>query len=93
MSKFKNVPIDTDTEVIFQQEATLGKYKVLYQKWHWDGITAESIIFADEDVTELENSEIEAEVRTSPLVQEASSVTIARDRSGFTFVNFNFTTG
>lgn len=50
MSKFENVPVEEDTKIIFEQEATLGEYEVLYQKWFWDGISAESIIFANEDV-------------------------------------------
>lgn len=92
MGKFNNVPVEQDTKIIFQQEATLGEYEVLYQKWFWDGITAESIIFANEDVAELTDKEIEEEVKTSPLLNEGSSVTLKRPESGFTFVNFNFET-
>ena len=32
MNKFNNVPVEEDTKIIFQQEATLGEYDVLYQK-------------------------------------------------------------
>lgn len=92
MSKFQNIPVEKDTKIIFQQEATLGQYEVFYQKWFWDGITAESIIFANEDVSELDDSEIEAEVRTSPLISQDSKITITRSESGYTFVNFNFET-
>ena len=90
MSKFDNVPVEEDTKILFELEATLGEYKVLYQKWFWDGITAESIIFANEDVINLTDKEIEREVRTSPLLQKASKITLSRSKSGFTFVNFNF---
>ncbi len=92
MSEFKNIPIEKDTVILFQQEAKLGEYKVLYQKWRWDGIIAESIIFKNDDVSELKDCEIEIEVRTSPIVKEGSSLTIKRSQSGFTFVNFNFET-
>ena len=90
-SKFNDVPVEADTIILYSQGATLGPrpYEILYQKWFWDGITAESIIFADDDVSGLDDSEIEAEVRESPLVQADSKVTIARS-PGFTFVNFNF---
>ncbi len=90
MSKFNNVPVEEDTKILFQQEVTLGEYEVLYQKWIWDGITAESIIFADEDIVKLKDNEIEAAVKTSPLLKEDSSITLNRSESGFTFVNFNF---
>ena len=92
MSKFKNVPVEEDTKIIYQQEASLGEYEVLYQKWYWDGISAESIIFANEDVDGLEDKEIEAEVKTSPLLKKNTSITLKRSQSGFTFVNFNFET-
>lgn len=88
--KFAAVPVDKDTKIIFQAEASLGAYSVLYQKWHWDGITAESIIFDSNDVVNLTDIEIENEVRTSPLLKEDSKVTVSRSESGFVFVNFNF---
>ena len=88
--KFKNVPVDADTNILFSTEANLGEYDVLYQKWSWDGIIAESVIFVSEDVAELSDAEIEAEVRTLPLVEEESQMTIKRAESGFTFANFNF---
>jgi len=48
MSKFQNVPVEEDTKILFQAEGTLGEYRVLYQIWVWDGIFAESIIFAEQ---------------------------------------------
>ena len=92
MSKFKNVPVEKDTKIIFQKEATLGEYEVLYQKWYWDGITAESIIFVNDDISGLDDNEIEVEVRASPLLNKDSSITLSRSESGYTFVNFNFET-
>lgn len=90
MSKFKNVPIEEDTKILSQQEVMLGEYEVLYQKWYWDGIRAESIIFSSEDVSTLDDEAIEKEVRSSPLVSSGSSVTLKRTDSGYVFVNFNF---
>ena len=88
-NKFEQVPVEEDTRILFRTVATLGKYDVLYEKWFWDGITAESIIFVSEDVADLKDSEIEDEVKTSPLVNKESPMTLKRDKSGFTFVNFN----
>ena len=89
-NKFEQVPVEDDTRIIFQQEATLGEYDVLYQKWYWDGIIAESIIFANEDIVGITDDEVETEVRMSPLVKADSKITLKRSKSGFTFVNFNF---
>ncbi len=91
-SKFERVPVEENTKIIFQQEAKLGEYDVLYQKWYWDGITAESIIFANKDIVGIADDEVEAEVRTSPLLKANSEITLKRLESGFTFVNFNFET-
>ena len=48
--KFKNVPLDDDTRILFQAIKKLNKYEVLYQLWSWDGMQGESIIFEDNDV-------------------------------------------
>jgi hypothetical protein len=90
--KFNKVPIEDDTAILFQTEAKLGRYDILYQKWFWDGITAESIIFANEDVDDLEEEEIIKEVKASPLLKKDSKITLKRSGTGYTFVNFNFET-
>lgn len=88
--KFKNVPLDEGTNILFQQEAKFAEYDILYQKWVWEGISAESIIFESEDLLNLSDTEIEAKVRRSPLLKSDSQITIKRLDTGFTFVNFNF---
>jgi len=92
MSKFNNVPVEKGTKILFQQEAVLGEYGVLYQKWSWDGVTAESIVFLNEDIAGLGDNEIKAEVKESPLLNKGGNITLERSRGGFTFVNFNFVT-
>lgn len=89
-NKFENVPVEPDTNILLSIEATPSDYDVLYQQWIWDSIKAESIIFYNDDIEDLEEDEILNEVRTSPLVNEGSGTTIKRSDSGFTFVNFNF---
>ena len=91
-NKFKSVPIDEDTKITFQLEAKLGDIDVLYQKWNWEGISAESLIFCNDDISKLSEEEIEKEVRSSPLVASESKMTIKKSEFGFTFVNFNFKT-
>ena len=91
MTKFENVPVEDDVTILFHSEAMLGDFEILYQKWHWQSIKAESIIFANEDVQDMDDGEIEKLVRTSPMVKEDSVITVKRV-SGFCFVNFNFDT-
>lgn len=88
--KFDTVPVEKDTRILASLTATLGEYEILYQKWFWDGITAESFIFLSEDVEQMSDKDLETEVRTSPAIKSDSKITIARSDSGFTFVNFNF---
>lgn len=91
--KFDAVPVDDNTKILAQLETNLGDYCVLYQKWFWDGITAESIIFDSQDVANLTDEEILAEVKQSPLLSKDTKTTLSRTKSGFTFVNFNFVIG
>ena len=88
--KFTDVLVDEDTTVILEKIGTLDQYEVLYQAWSWDGINAESIIFLSEDVSDLSDEQLKALVKSSPLVNQESKLTV-NDRSGkYSFVNFNF---
>ena len=88
--KFDGVPVEEDTRIRYRKEVRLGKFDVLYEKWCWEGILAESLIFANDDVSRMTDEEIEREARKSILVREDSEILIKRSDSGFTFVNFNF---
>jgi hypothetical protein len=89
-SKFANVPLEEDTTIVNQLEAILGIYPVLYQKWVWDGIAAESFIFANEDIASLSDEDLAKEVKESPMFDQYSQITVKRTDDGFTIVNFNF---
>lgn len=89
--KFDGVPNDPDTLIYLQRETRLDRFDVLYQRWFWEGIKAESLIFRNEDVGELSDDEILQQVRSAPICRPDSDVTLKRSPSGYTFVNFNFT--
>jgi len=89
-NKFSSVPKERDTKILFQLEAKLGELDVLYQKWFYDGIYAESLIFTNEDVENIDEETLIKEVVSSPLFEENSSTTFKKSDFGFTFVNFNF---
>ena len=87
-SRFCNVPEETGVTVIFEQETTLGDYQVLYQKRHTERIAADSFIFFNDDIVEISDRQLEELVRSSPLMQEKTKISLKRSKS-FTSVNFN----
>lgn len=89
-NKFKDVPLDKDTSIRDQQVIKIGEYDALHQKWFWDGIKAESLIFANNDVEHLNETEIEQIAMKSSKIDAGSTITIKISESGYTFVNFNF---
>ena len=89
-NKFTAVPIEKDTTLLFQLNATLGDYDVLYQMWSWDGITAESFIFLSSDIADLTDDEVKTLAISSPMIKADSDLTLVRHEDGYTFVNFNF---
>lgn len=90
--KFKDIPVESDTQIILSTKAKIADYDVVYQKWHWDGIYAESVIFFNEDIAELNEDQIKHEVALcTALVKENSQLTYKKGDK-YTFVNFNFVT-
>ena len=89
--KFGRVPTEKDTRILYRKEVQIGNYDILYEKWNWEGIKAESFIFANDDISGLTDEQIEHEVRKSQLVKGESQITLKRLKE-FTFVNFNFET-
>ena len=80
--KFKNVPVEEDTKILSRKLEKIGAYEVLHEKWFWDGIQAESIIFANEDIEGLNEEEVKNLVGESKTTYEKGDL--------YTFVNFNF---
>ena len=88
-NKFKNIPVEEDTKILMSSPMRWGELDIVYQKWNWEGIRAESIIFLNEDVKEMSDEALESVVRDGPIVREGSQMTIKKG-DDFTFVNFNF---
>lgn len=88
--KFKGVPVEADTVVLSEEVVMVGGIEALHQRWFWDGITAESLIFRDEDVEGLSDAALEDLVWDSGFVVEDTGVTVTRERFSFSFVNYNF---
>ena len=69
-NKFTAVPIEQDTNILFQLNATLEDYDVLYQVWSWDGVTAESFIFLSSDIADLTDDEVKTLAKSSPMIKK-----------------------
>ncbi|WP_418637163.1 hypothetical protein [Winogradskyella sp.] len=90
--KFKNLPVEEDTQIIASFETKVESYDVVYQKWYWGGIYAESIIFFNDDVANLSEEQIKNEVaENTALLKDNSQMTLKKGEN-YTFVNFNFIT-
>lgn len=88
--KFKDLTVDTDTQILVSVETKIEDYDVVYQKWHWDGIYAESIIFFNEDIEDLDEEQVRSQVsEKTTLLKENSQMTYKKGEI-YTFVNFNF---
>ena len=88
--KFADVPRDPDTRILSQALGALGGIDALHQRWNWEGVLGESLIFVSEDVKGLGEEGLKQLARESSLVQDGSDFTIKRHPLGYTFVNFNF---
>lgn len=90
--KFKNIPVDDDTNISSSLQVKFGDLDCVYQQWTTEGIHGSSLIFHCDDVVSNTNEELEQWLLESPLLkQQGSAVTVSRNAdSEYVFVNFNF---
>jgi hypothetical protein len=88
--KFKGVPVDPDTRVFKRSPTSVGGYEALHERWSFDGVKAESLVFLSADIADVSDETLEKLVRETEGVDTGSQITLKRSESGFTFVNFNF---
>jgi len=88
MEKFKNVGMDEDTKL---KEEKIIKYKdidVLYQKWVWEAIIGNSLIFVRDDIKNLDINNI---VNEMDIIKNKKDITTATSKTGeYLFINFDF---
>ena len=90
--KFENVPVEKDTKILFLTVSQFGQYDVRYEKWSWDGVLGQSLIFCNEDIEGVELDTLQTEVQQSPLVEEGSEITVKKG-DAYTIFSFNFEQG
>jgi hypothetical protein len=76
---FSNVSEDSSITVIFEQEMELDGIRVLYRKWHGEGITGDDIFFRQTDVRHLVAEELEELIRSSAVGSQWVDITIQPD--------------
>jgi hypothetical protein len=91
MTKFQNLPNDSDTIIKYQSKIILDGLDALYQIWSWDSIMGESIIFTNDDISGNDITELEKKIRIDYPQANNSSIT-TKDSEDYFFINFNFQT-
>ncbi len=91
MTKFQNLPNDSDTIIKYQSKIILDGLDALYQIWSWDSIMGESIIFTNDDISGNDITELEKKIRIDYPQANNSSIT-TKDSGDYFFINFNFQT-
>jgi hypothetical protein len=87
--KFDQLPQDQGRTILSQRETRVGDIEALHQRWSWDGITAESLVFRSEDVAHLADEEVVRRLVSHPGYRPGAEVSLTRLASGDTFANFN----
>lgn len=82
-------PLEEDTCLKICRQIQINDYPAWYQKWAWDGIVGESVIFPAPSVRTLDDAALKALVVEAGYADADSRFTFAR-RDEWTFVNFNF---
>ena len=82
--KFKNIPVDEGTRIISREQIKIGDYDVIHEKWFWDGIYADSYVFFNEDIKDLNEEDI---LKLTNQIQQFSTY---KKLDTYTFVNFDF---
>ena len=91
-SKFDRLPQDADTRIKAQQQINAGGTDALHQRWVWDGIAGESLIFCAADIPGATNEQIVQLARNAGLTVADDDYTIKRTDEGFVFLNYGFDT-
>jgi hypothetical protein len=87
--KFKAIPVEEDTRILQKQLMTVNGIDARFERWSWEGVVAESLIFVTEEITDQSDEQLWQSIIKQLSVSAAMHHTISRKES-YTFVNFNF---
>lgn len=88
--KFNDLTVDADTVLLMRVPITVGNTDAVYEKWQWDGIYGESVIFYNADIPNVSEEQLKNKVRRdTAIIQPDAQITFSK-REKYTFVNCNF---
>lgn len=87
---FEGLSIESDTTLLRREKIEVGGISAVYERWRWDGLRGETLVFRDADANHHDDAALEELARSSGYIDHDSSITISRNRDGYSFVNFNF---
>ncbi|MDP3211942.1 hypothetical protein [Methylotenera sp.] len=90
MQKLQKNEADPDTKILVRKVINVENLQVAYEKWRWDGVVGESLIFESNDVSGLSEEELIELLRKNELMEEITQYTTKFTEDGLLFVNFNF---
>lgn len=85
--KFKSVPVEKDTKVLSRKIIKLGDLDAQLEKWSWEGIKAQSVIFSEADIVGQSDEALITLIKAQLDLSDDVDITISRDRNGFAFFN------
>ena len=92
LDDFKSLPEDEETKTLKRVLIKTGNYYALFEKWSWEGIIGNSLIFCNEDIINLTDEELSDICRGSGFYTSGEILIKRQIDSGYTFANFSFTT-
>jgi 5'(3')-deoxyribonucleotidase len=89
LEKFKALPEEKESLTTLREFIKIGNLRLLHEKWCWEGVNGETLIFDQKDVTQLNRDNLTKIVRVSGLVKDEGLIEINDKTPGFIFANFN----
>lgn len=87
---FHTLDTDPDTTILMRELLEIQEHPVVHERWRWDGITGESLIFSLADVANVNDAELIAWSHSSGMVSVNEKPQVKRSESGFVFLSFGY---
>jgi len=88
---FNNRPVDKDTKVLSRRYLTFDGHDVLWEKWLWDGIRGNTLVFVASQFEGVADDELDRIARQIAGLPGEASTTLKRT-GDYIFFNFGFRT-
>ena len=89
--KFKNINIESDTQIYAFKYINLDGMDCRYEFWGWDGIEAESLIFCTPELKDCTDDYFRKLIGLIINSKEAEPLEFtSKSDSEYTYLNFNF---